>query len=194
MGSNAFCRRYRHRFNVFAVAEPVAQYLRPPLISGGTDLAAKQAPIWAIFHYGITGWAMYALMGMALGYYTYRRHRPIAARTTLEPIFGKERMAGFAGDLVDSAAIIGAVFGVAATLGIGVVQINVGLNLIFGVAQGLPVQVLLIALAIIMATASAFIGISRGMKLISNLNVYGAFALLVWVLLFPARICCLTRL
>ncbi|MDR6939783.1 BCCT family transporter [Arcanobacterium hippocoleae] len=168
----------------FAVAEPVAQYLHPPLISGGTDIAAKQAPIWAIFHYGLTGWAMYALVGMVLGYYTYRRHRPIAARTMLEPIFGKQRMSGIIGDIVDGAAIIGAVFGVAATLGIGVVQINVGLNLILGIQKGLPAQILLISLAIIMATISATVGITKGMKFLSLLNVYGALFLLLWVLVY----------
>lgn len=167
----------------FAVAEPVTQYLQPPIIEGNTNLAAKEAPVWAIFHYGLTGWAMYALIGMALGYYTYRRHRPIAARTTLEPLFGQEKMAGILGDIVDSAAIIGTVFGVAATLGIGVVQINVGLNLIFGIEKGLPIQILLIILAIIVATISALSGVAKGVKFLSKLNVYGAFVLLFWVLI-----------
>lgn len=167
----------------FAVAEPVTQYLQPPVIDGGTDLAAKQAPVWAIFHYGLTGWAMYALMGMTLGYYAYRRHRPIAVRTALEPLFGKEQMSGILGDIVDAAAIIGAVFGVAATLGIGVVQINVGLNLIFGVKQGLPIQILLIVLAIIISAVSAISGVAKGMKFLSELNVYAAVALLLWVLI-----------
>lgn len=167
----------------FAVAEPVTQYLQPPIIEGSTNLAAKEAPVWAIFHYGLTGWAMYALIGMALGYYTYRRHRPIAARTTLEPLFGQEKMAGILGDIVDSAAIIGTVFGVAATLGIGVVQINVGLNLIFGIEKGLPIQILLIILAIIVATISALSGVAKGVKFLSKLNVYGAFVLLFWVLI-----------
>lgn len=167
----------------FAVAEPVTQYLQPPIIAGGTDLAAKQAPVWAIFHYGLTGWGMYALMGMALGYYTYRRHRPIAARTALEPIFGEERMSGLLGDMVDTAAIIGAAFGVATTLGIGVVQINVGLHLIFGIEQGLPTQILLIVLAVFMATISAISGVAKGMKFLSELNVYAALVLLLWVLI-----------
>lgn len=115
----------------FSVAEPVSQYMNPPQGVPQSIQAAEQAPVWAIFHYGITGWAMYALMGLALGYFTYRRGRPIAARTALEPIFGERAMAGVLGDVVDIAAILGAVFGVVTTLGIGVVQINVGLDIMF---------------------------------------------------------------
>ena len=64
----------------YAVAEPAAQFLSPPQIPGGTVDAARQSTVWAIYHYGITGWGMYALMGLALGYFAHRKKAPLAAR------------------------------------------------------------------------------------------------------------------
>lgn len=166
----------------FSVAEPVSQYMHPPQEIPQSIPAAEQVPVWAIFHYGITGWAMYALMGLALGYFTYRRGRPIAARTALEPIFGEQKMAGILGDVVDIAAILGAVFGVVTTLGIGVVQINVGLDIMFGIDKGLPAQIVLIVIAVALAIVSAVSGVSRGIRILSQINVVGALALIAWVL------------
>ncbi len=166
----------------FSVAEPVSQFMKPPQGTPQSVTAAEQAPVWAIFHYGITGWAMYALMGLALGYFAYRRGRPIAARTALEPIFGEKRMAGIFGDVVDIAAILGAVFGVVTTLGIGVVQINVGLEIMFGIQRGLATQTVLIFVAVLMAIISAVSGVSRGIRILSQINVIAAIALVGWVL------------
>ena len=90
-------------------------------------MAAREATVWTLFHYGITGWAMYALMGMALAYFAYRQNLPLAVRSALYPIFGK-RIDGPLGHAVDTAAVLGTIFGVATSLGIGVVFLNVGLN------------------------------------------------------------------
>ena len=98
----------------FAVAEPVTQYYTPPVGPGETREAAEQAVVWALFHYGITGWAMYALMGLAFGYYAYRLNMPLAIRSALYPLIGK-RAQGPVGDAVDVAAMLGTVFGIAAT-------------------------------------------------------------------------------
>ena len=64
----------------FAVAEPVTQYLAPPVGQGETVEAAREATVWTLFHYGISGWGMYALMGMALAYFAYRMNMPLAIR------------------------------------------------------------------------------------------------------------------
>lgn len=165
----------------FSVAEPVTQYMYPPVGEGQTIEAAREATVWTIFHYGLTGWGMYALMGMALGYFAYRHKHRLAVRSALYPVFGK-RVNGVLGDVVDSAAILGTVFGVATTLGIGVVQINVGLDILFGVQQGLPAQIALIVLAIVMASVSATTGVSKGIRVLSQLNVALAVSLAGWVL------------
>ena len=114
----------------FAVAEPVTQYLAPPVGQGETPEAAREATVWTLFHYGISGWGMYALMGMALAYFSYRMNLPLAIRSALFPIFGK-RVDGPLGDGVDMAAVVGTIFGVATSLGIGVVQLNFGLDALF---------------------------------------------------------------
>lgn len=165
----------------FSVAEPIAQYMEPPVGDGQTIAAAREATVWTLFHYGITGWGMYALMGMALGYFAYRRGRPLAVRSALYPVFGK-KMDGPFGTAVDVAAILGTIFGVATTLGIGVVQLNVGLEILFGIERGLTAQVGLVILAVVVATLSATSGIEKGIRFLSQLNVILAIFLAGWVL------------
>lgn len=165
----------------FAVNEPVVQFLTPPSGQGETVEAAREATVWTMFHYGISGWGMYALMGMALGYFAYRMNLPLAVRSALYPLIGK-RVDGPIGHAVDSAAVLGTIFGVATSLGIGVVGLNVGLDLLFGIPQGLAAQLGLLVLAVVMATISAVSGIDRGIKRMSQLNVLLAIGLVLWIL------------
>ncbi|MDO4427480.1 MAG: choline BCCT transporter BetT [Moraxella sp.] len=165
----------------FSVAEPIMQYMNPPLIEGQTVQAAREALMWTIFHYGMTGWSMYALIGIALGYFAYRYNLPLSIRSALYPMIGK-KINGAAGNAVDVAAILGAVFGIATTCGIGVVQLNYGLHIILGVPESLVWQMILIVLAVILTTISATTGISKGIKILSELNIYFAIGLMLFVL------------
>ncbi|MBY9076047.1 choline BCCT transporter BetT [Nocardioides sp. WL0053] len=165
----------------FSVAEPVTQYLAPPVGQGETVQAAREASTWTLFHYGISGWGMYALMGMALAYFSYRMNLPLAIRSSLFPIFGK-RIHGVLGHSVDSAAVIGTIFGVATSLGIGVVQLNYGLEMLMGIPEGVPAQIGLVVLAVLIATISAVSGVDKGIKRLSQLNVLLAIGLAVWIL------------
>lgn len=165
----------------FAVAEPISHYMMPPQGDPQSAHAAREAIAWTLFHYGITGWGMYALMGIALGYFAYNRKKPLSVRSALYPVFGKHTD-GWMGDMVDAAAILGTIFGVAATLGIGVVQLNVGLEILTGIPRGLGAQTALVALAILVSIMSAWSGINRGIKLLSQLNVILAVGLALWVL------------
>lgn len=165
----------------YAVYEPAYQYLNPPAIEGGTVQAAREGTVWTLFHYGLSGWGMYSLMGMALAYFAYRMGLPLAVRSALYPIFGK-KIDGPVGTAADTAAILGTIFGVATSLGIGVVSLNVGLDLVFGLSVGLPVQIGLVVLAIGIATLSAVTGVDKGIKLISQFNVLLAIVLAAYVL------------
>ena len=165
----------------YAVAEPAAQFLSPPQIPGGTVDAARQSTVWAIYHYGITGWGMYALMGLALRYFAHRKKAPLAVRSVLAPLFGK-RVRGLIGHSVDIATVIGTIFGVATSLGIGVVMLNVGLNILFGIPQGLGAQTALVVLAVVLATISATTGVDKGIRSLSQLNVALAVVLAGWAL------------
>ena len=166
----------------FAIAEPVAQYMKPPVGEGQTIEAARHAVVLAIFHYGISGWGVYAIMGMAMAYFAYRRRDALAVRSTLRPMLGR-RVDGWIGDVVDTAALVGGVFGIAASLGVGVVQLNVALDILFGIPQGIGAQIGLIALSVIMATISATTGVDRGVRVLSNINVVLAIGLALWVLI-----------
>ncbi|HYO41043.1 MAG TPA: choline BCCT transporter BetT [Nocardioidaceae bacterium] len=165
----------------FAVNEPVAQFLAPPSASPESVEAAREATVWTMFHYGITGWAMYALMGMALGYFAYRLNLPLAIRSALYPVFGK-RIYGPGGTLVDIAAVVGTIIGVATSLGIGAVGLNVGLNLLFDIPLSLGAQIALVTLGIATATVSAFSGVDRGIKVLSMLNLYVTIGLAFYIL------------
>jgi choline/glycine/proline betaine transport protein len=165
----------------FAVAEPVTQYLAPPTGDGETLSAAREATVWTLFHYGLSGWGMYALMGIALAYFAYRMNLPLSIRSALYPIFGK-RIYGPLGHGVDLAAVLGTIFGIATSLGIGVVFLNYGLQRLFGIEQGLTAQIGLIVLAVGIATISAVSGVNRGIRRLSELNVVLTLGLAAFVL------------
>ncbi|CAL8896803.1 high-affinity choline transporter BetT [Kocuria varians] len=165
----------------FSVSEPVSQYFAPPSGDGQNMEAARQAVVWTLFHYGITGWAMYALMGMAFGYFAYRFGMPLSIRSALYPLLGR-RIHGAAGDAVDTAALLGTVFGVATSLGIGVVQLNYGLKTLFGVPENLAVQSALIAVGVGMAVVSCVSGVDKGIRRLSELNIILAIGLMLYVL------------
>ncbi len=165
----------------FSVSGPVSHYLAPPQGDPETLESARQAVVWTLFHYGITGWGMYALMGMALGYFSFRYRLPLAIRSALYPIIGR-RIHGRIGDTVDLAAIIGTVFGIGVTLGIGVVQLNYGLKVLFGVPEGLTAQIALIVVAVAMATFSAASGVDKGIRRLSQLNILLAALLMFYIL------------
>ncbi len=165
----------------FSVAEPVTQYMSPPEGAGQTVEAARQSMVWTLFHYGLTGWAMYALMGIALAYFSYRYKLPLAIRSALYPIFGK-RINGPIGHTVDIAAVIGTIFGIATTLGIGVVQLNYGLNVLFDVPDSMGAKIGLIAFSVLVATISVTSGVNKGIRLLSELNVLMALGLILFML------------
>ncbi|EMY33910.1 choline/carnitine/betaine transporter [Arthrobacter crystallopoietes BAB-32] len=165
----------------FSVSEPVTQYLAPPTGEASTVGAARQALVWTLFHYGILGWGLYALMGLALGYFAYRHNLPLSIRSALYPILGK-RIHGPLGHAVDIAALLGAIFGIATSLGIGVAQLNYGLSFQFGIPENTFVQIALIAVAVVMATVSVLTGVEKGIRRLSELNVILAIALMIFIL------------
>lgn len=165
----------------FAVSGPVAHYLAPPGGESGSAEAAREGSVWTIFHYGLNGWALYGVMALALAYFAYRRNLPLAIRSALYPVLGK-RVRGTLGDAVDIAAILGTIFGVATSIGIGVAQLNFGLTAIFGVTQSLSVQLALIAIGVGISIVSAVSGVDRGIKWLSQLNVAMAGLLALFVL------------
>ena len=165
----------------FGISGPATNLLTPPEAPAGSDEAARMATIWTIFHYGIPGWAMYALMGMAFGLFAYRYHLPLSIRSALAPIFGR-RIHGAVGHAAEIGATIGTIFGISVSLGIGVVFLNFGLSALFGIPNSIAVQIALMALAVFITILSTVSGVDKGIRRLSELNVLLAVVLMLWVL------------
>ena len=164
----------------FGVAEPVMHYVNPPTGDGQTVDAAQQAMRITFFHWGLHAWAIYALVGLSLAYFSFRHNLPLKVRSALYPLVGK-KIYGATGDAVDTFATLGTIFGIATTLGFGVTQINSGLNYLFGIQQSIGIQVGLIIFVTFLASLSVGFGLDKGIKRLSELNLVLALVLLLFV-------------
>ncbi|WP_427019280.1 choline BCCT transporter BetT (plasmid) [Pseudarthrobacter sp. P1] len=165
----------------YSVTGPITQYMHPPEGTGQTAAAAQDAVVWTMFHYGVAGWSMYALLGMAMGYFAYRWGMPLSIRSALYPLLGK-RVKGGIGDTIDIVTLVGTVFGVATAMGIGVVLLDIGFSIIFGLEQGLALQIALVIVAVVLTIASCTSGVDKGIRWIAELNIWVAAALLLYIL------------
>jgi choline/glycine/proline betaine transport protein len=164
----------------FGVAEPVMHFTTPPVGEAGTVEAARAAMRSTFFHWGIHAWAIYAVVGLSLAYFGFRRGLPLTVRSAFHPLLG-DRIHGPIGHAIDIFAVVGTVFGVATSLGLGVLQINAGLAHLTGLPETLPVQVALIAAITGMATISVVLGLDAGIRRLSQFNVILAAALVVFI-------------
>ena len=166
----------------FGVAEPLTHYLVPPEGDPETVEAARQAIVLTFFHWGVHAWGIYVVVGLSLAYFTYRHGLPLTIRSALYPLIG-DRIHGWMGHTVDTIAVLGTLFGVATSLGFGVAQINAGLHTLFDIPISETVQLVLIALITSLATISVVAGLDAGIKRLSEINLYLAIALIVFVFL-----------
>ena len=166
----------------YGVAEPVMHFMQPPQGDGGTVEAAGAAMRLTFFHWGIHAWSIYAIVALILGYFSHRHGLPLTLRSALYPLIG-DRIYGRIGASVDVFAILGTLFGIATSLGLGVVQINSGLNVLFGLEISPGIQVILIIVTIALATLSVVMGLDAGIKRLSEINIGLAGLLLLGVLI-----------
>ncbi|WP_091929584.1 BCCT family transporter [Blastococcus sp. DSM 46786] len=168
----------------FGVAEPLAHFVEPPpgTVEGGTDDAVRTALATTLFHWTLHPWAIYAFMGLAVGYGVYRRGRRQLLSSAFVPLFGRDVSERPAGKVIDTLAVIATLFGTAASLGFGALQIGSGVELIGWVGEA-GNAVILVILAILTAAfvVSAFSGIAKGIQYLSNINVVLAFTLALFV-------------
>ncbi|WP_442111454.1 choline transporter BetT [Pseudomonas sp. NUPR-001] len=165
----------------FCVSEPLTHMLQPPQGEAGTVEAGRQAMELLFLHWGLHGWGVFAFVGMALAYFAYRHNLPLALRSALYPLIGK-RINGPIGYAVDGFGIIATVFGLGADMGFGVLHLNSGLDYLFGIAHTQWVQVVLITLMMGAAVAVAVAGVEKGVRVMSDINMVLACALLLFVL------------
>ena len=166
----------------WGVAEPVSHFANPPFdgVKGGTEQAATDAMTIALYHFGLHTWTIFAMPGLAIGYFSYRHSLPMRISSLFYPILG-ERTFGPWGWAVDVIAVLGTLFGVATSLGLGTLQLNSGLNYLFGVPSAGWVQVLLITVIASIAATSVALGLDKGVRRLSQLNILLAIVLLLFV-------------
>lgn len=184
----------------FATAEPMYHWASNPgtimgNFEGSSADSVREAYIWSFTHWGLAAWACYAIVGLSLAYFAYRRGLPLTIRSALTPLFGKS-LSGPLGHLIDVVAVVATVLGVSQTLGFGVDQFISGLSIIGfgdwlyttgeGGAQSASTLGLIFALLVIMgaSTLSALSGVGNGIKWLSNLNMGLSFFLLTFFLIF----------
>ncbi|WP_085908657.1 BCCT family transporter [Kiloniella majae] len=179
----------------WAVAEPIYHFNNnPEVIQGITNSASadniRMAYKWSFLHWGISAWACYAIAGLALGFFSYRRGLPLTMRSSLTPLFGS-KLSGAIGHTVDIVAVVATVLGVAQTLGFGVEQFvsgleRIGIGGLTNEAGTANTAGIIVAIVVIMAasTASALSGVGKGIKWLSNINMGLSIALLAFFLIF----------
>ncbi|MFP5311950.1 MAG: BCCT family transporter, partial [Actinomycetes bacterium] len=168
----------------FGVAEPLNHFASPrPGVEGSPLVLAQQAITQTYLHWGLHAWAIYVVVGVSIAYAVHRKGRPISIRWTLEPLLGTRRVSGGWGNVIDVVALVGTLFGVATSLGLGVLQISAGLDQANVLEATTLTQVGLILCIITLTIVSVVSGVGKGMKWLSNINLVLA-ALLMLVVLF----------
>ncbi|MFW6179828.1 MAG: BCCT family transporter [Desulfohalobiaceae bacterium] len=166
----------------YGVAEPMFHYASSPLAESGTAEAARVAMDITFLHWGLHPWAVYSLVGLSLAFFCFNKGLPLSIRSVFYPFFG-DRIYGTLGNVVDIMATVATLFGVATSLGLGVQQVNAGLAHLFDIPQTVWVQVLLIAGITAIATWSVVMGLNAGIRRLSEINLFLAALLLLFVLI-----------
>ncbi|PDP87858.1 multidrug DMT transporter permease [Glycomyces fuscus] len=168
----------------WGVAEPISHYAEPPRsgVDPQTIEAAEEAMGFTLYHFGLHTWTIFCLPGLAFAYFVYRKGLPFRVSSVFHPFLG-DRINGPIGRTIDIIAVLGTLFGVAVTIGLGTLQINSGLNTLFGVEESRLSQLILIAVVTTIAVISVASGLDIGIKWLSTINIYMAVGLLLFVFL-----------
>ena len=171
----------------WGVAEPMFHIQGNPFadaagIEAGSTAAAVKAVTVTTFHWGFHGWGLYVLAGMSLAYFAYRHDLPLTPRSAVYPIL-KDKIYGPWGHLVDLIAVFGTIFGIATSLGLGIVPIGAGLERLGVMENNISNQLILVAIITALGTASAASGVGKGVRILSELNVMASLGLLLLFLI-----------
>ncbi len=164
----------------YGVSEPVMLFKNPPVGTGGTEHAATVAMNYTFFHWCLQPWAIYIVLGLSLGYFTYRRGLPLKPAAAFYPLIG-DRIYGPIGHGVDILAVFGTLFGLATSIGLGANQIAAGLHTLFGIPPGIVTELLIIVVVEMLAITSVMLGVDAGIRRLSVINMWLAIGLALFV-------------
>ncbi|CDQ42068.1 MULTISPECIES: BCCT family transporter [Virgibacillus] len=166
----------------YGSSEPISHYLAPPTADAETKAALAEAMRSTFLHYGFHPWAVYGIVALALAYSQFRKGEVGLISKTLRPVLGN-KVDGPIGNIVDVLAVFATIIGVAVSLGVGAMQINGGLNYLFGIPNNIFVQGIIIAIVTVLFLYSAWSGLSKGIQYLSNLNMILAGLLFIAILI-----------
>ncbi|WP_199182092.1 BCCT family transporter [Siphonobacter sp. BAB-5405] len=167
----------------FSVSEPLAHFSDPTFAEYSEIKRAKDAQLYTFFHWGIHAWAIYGVVGLSLAYFTYRYKLPLSLRSCFYPIL-KNRINGVAGNAIDTFALCSTFFGITTTLGFGVIQLNAGLvELGIIPEKSFSYQVAIVIAIMTISILSATSGVNKGVKFLSQLNIFSAVLLMLFILI-----------
>jgi len=169
----------------WSVAEPITHLGNPSpmfnLVAPNSPEAAQTAMATTFFHWGIHPWSIYAIVGLGLAFFSYNKGLPLTIRSLFYPLIGN-KIFGFWGNMIDILSVLATLTGLATSLGLGVAQVNAGLNYLFGISISVTTQVILIAVITAFATISVVMGLDGGVKRLSEINMILAGVFLVFIL------------
>jgi len=168
----------------YGVSEPLSHFVTPPPGTGqpGDERAVQTAMATTLFHWTLHPWAIYAVVGLAVAYGVFRKGRSLLISSAFAPLLGESRASGPAGRLIDILAIFATLFGSAASLGLGALQIGSGLEIVGGIGTlGNSVLVAVITVLTVCFILSAVSGVAKGIQWLSNINMVLAVALALFV-------------
>jgi choline/glycine/proline betaine transport protein len=171
----------------WGVAEPMYHIQDNPFMTrAGIEAGSVDAAATAIritnFHWGLHGWALYVLVGLSLAYFAYRKDMPLTLRSALYPVL-KDKIYGPWGHLIDLIGVFGTIFGLATSLGLGITPIAAGLANLGWLENTQTNQLILIAIITALGTGSAVSGVGKGVRILSEINVWASLGLLLLFLI-----------
>lgn len=166
----------------YGSSEPISHFLAPPTADPETKAALAEAMRSTFLHYGFHPWAVYGIVALALAYSQFRKGEVGLISKTLRPILG-DKVDGPVGNVVDVLSVFATIIGVAVSLGVGAMQINGGLNYLFGIPNNQLVQGIIIVIVTVLFLYSAWTGLSKGIQYLSNLNMILAGLLFAAILI-----------
>lgn len=172
----------------FGVNEPMTHFINAPLEAGGSHAAAIDGLRLTFMHWGVHPWALYCAAGLSMAYFQYKRGLPNRISSCFEPMLGREKLDGMIAKVIDIFALVATLCGIATSVGFASTQFAAGISLQYGFASGFHLVAMVVIFIAVVSTASAMKGVAKGIKIISDLNMWIVLFFVVFMLIFGSTL------